>query len=220
MNIILEKEITMGEVYKTWLMSMASLNTQRKYQGSVTMFCDMVFGKKPEDITSDDISSIRYRDTITKFVQPLKDKGVKDSTIKAHLTAMRQLVRMMSRNHIYNDSVDYSDLIANVLNVDTLKTNDKEHHETLSEKELDMLKKWFKSKEYRSEDKHLGRKYAMLSSFMYATAIRVTAIFNIKWSDFTVTNSPYGGNWAILKAKDKGQKINEKPIAMVSVRFS
>ena len=214
MNTQLEKNITMSEVFSTWLMSMASENTKAKYRSSVTLFSEKVFGKKPGEITEEDLNTIRYRDTINKFVNPLKKAKVKDSTIKAHLTAMKQFVKAMSRDRIFNDSVDYNDLLINVLNVTTLKTNDIKHHETLSVNELEELQNWFKNKHYLSDDEKIGEKYAKLSSFLFATAIRVSATFNVTWDDFTVTDSPYGGKWAILRALDKGHKLNEKPLAL------
>lgn len=214
MNTQLEKNITMGEVYSTWLMSMASENTKTKYRISVNLFCDKVFGKRPSELSSEDLTTVRYRDTISKFVNPLKKASVKDSTIKSHLTAMRQFIKAMSRDRIYSDIVDYNDLLFNVLNVTTLKVHDVKHHETLSVNELEELEEWFKNKQFRSKDKSIGKKYAMLSNFLYATAIRISATFNITWDDFTITNSPYGGNWAILRALDKGHKLNEKPLAI------
>lgn len=214
MKTQLEKNITMSEVYSTWLMSMASNNTRSKYRISVCLFCEKVFGKKPEEINQEDLTTIRYRDTISKFVTPLKKAGVKDSTIKSHLTAMKQFVKAMSRDRIFDGNVNYSDLLINVLNVTTLKTNDVKHHETLSVHELEKLQEWFKEKEYRSKDAKIGEKYAMLAGFLYATAIRISATFNVKWTDFTITNSPYGGDWAILRAIDKGHKLNEKPLAL------
>lgn len=214
MNTQLEKNITMSEVYSTWLMSMASKNTKSKYSISVSLFCDRVFGKKPEELNEEDLMAVRYRDTISKFVNPLKKLGVKDSTIKSHLTAMRQFVKAMSRDRIYSKKVDYNDLLFNVFNVTTLKNNDVKHHETLSVNELEQLEDWFRCKKFRSKDEMMGKKYAMLSSFLYATAIRISATFNVTWDDFTVTNSPYGGNWSILRALDKGHKLNEKPLAL------
>ncbi|PWT35106.1 integrase [Limosilactobacillus reuteri] len=214
MNTQLEKNITMGEVYNTWLMSIASKNTKAKYTISVRLFCNMVFAKKPEDVNKEDLITVRYRDTINNFVNPLKKDGVKDSTIKAHLTAMRQFVKAMSRDHLYDNDVNYSDILNNILNVTTLKTNDVKHHETLSVNELEKLEDWLTNKSYRSSDKTIGQKYAMLASFLYATAVRISATFNITWEDFTMTNSPYGGDWAILRAIDKGHKLNEKPLAL------
>ena len=68
-----------------------------------------------------------------------------------------------------------------------------------------------KSKNYfNTKVDNAGEKYAMLIDFMYKTGIRVTATFNITWSDFTLMNSPYGGDWAQLEVLDKGSKLNTK----------
>ena len=74
------------------------------------------------------------------------------------------------------------------------------------------IENWLKKKRYKNDDGHTGEKYAMLIDFMYKTAIRVSAVFSIKWSDFTLTSSPYGGNWAMLDVIDKGKKLNTKSL--------
>lgn len=199
----------MVTVFLTWSHSLSSKNTYKSYVSSVNTYCNMVFNKDAIDLTEEDLANLHYSDTINKFVRPLRKRGVKDSTIKRHLIAMRSLLKMMRREKIY-PKVNYSELMNFVVTVDNLKTKDVHHHDAISLKELDAIENFLRNREYWQQDEDLGEKYAMLVDFMYKTAIRVTATFNIKWSDFTLMTSPYGGDWAELRVIDKGKKLNTK----------
>ena len=73
--------------YLTWKNSINSPNTLKKYTGSVEIYCNMVFGEKPDELTRDDFENLRYSDTINKFVKPLRDVvcKIKLEKIKSHL---------------------------------------------------------------------------------------------------------------------------------------
>lgn len=198
----------MTAVFITWNNSLSSQNTIKRYDTSVKLFCKMVFNEEPTEINSTDLKRLRYSDTINKFVKPLRDKRVKDSTIKSHLIAMRSFVRMIRREKIYRN-VDFSDLETYVLKVDNLANRDIHHHSPMSLKELHEMEKWLKDNKNNNRKK-LGDKYALLIDFMYSTAIRSSATFLVRWEDFQVVDSPYGGEWAELNVMDKGRKLNTK----------
>lgn len=197
--------VDMNAVYETWKNSFGSVNTIKKYTSSVLLYCDLVFKKQPSEITIDDLCNLNYGDTINKFVNVLRQRGVKDSTIKSHLTAMRSFVKMMRREKVF-EGLNYGELTANVLTVDNLSTRDIEHHAAISREELHEMENWL-----RTEEK-LPR-YAWLIDFMYCTAVRVTAALSIHWSDFEIMSSPYGGTWSKLEVIDKGRKLNTKYLA-------
>ena len=96
--------------YLTWKNSINSPNTLKKYTGSVEIYCNMVFGKKPDELTRDDFKNLRYSDTINKFVKPLRDKDIKDSTINTNNTIFSSLslnfAEDISDNMYYIDSID------------------------------------------------------------------------------------------------------------------
>ena len=77
--------ITMKDVFITWNNSLTSANTMKKYNLSVKLYFQMVLGKEPYDISESDLKNLSYGDTVNKFVALLRNKGVKDSTIKSHL---------------------------------------------------------------------------------------------------------------------------------------
>lgn len=202
--------LDMQYAWLTWGNSLRAYNTYRSYMASANLFCRMVFNEEPKDLTEEDLRGLRYSDTLNKFVKPLRDKEVKDSTIKSHLTAMRSLIRIVRRERIFPD-LDFTSITSDALSSNMLSTRDVEHHEAMSLKELSAMEKWLEEKKFSSNlDQELGAKYAMLIDFMYKTAIRITATMSITWEDFTLQNSPYGGDWAILQVIDKGKKLNKK----------
>lgn len=199
----------MEELFETWINTLSSVNTKKKYSKSVELYCEMVFSKKPTELTKEDLVDLKFSDTVNKFVKPLQDSGVKDSTIKSHLTAMRSFVKTMRRERVF-EGVPFAELTKDVLTVETLKNRDTDHTEAISLKDLDNLESWIANL-YDGRDKHdEGQRYVSLVDFMFRTAVRLEATFNVKWDNFTEISSPYGGDWAVLKVIDKGTKLNEK----------
>ncbi len=128
-GITMERE--MHEVYLTWINSLATANTIHNYKTSVTLFSKMVFNKEPVEISEYDLNHLRFSDVLNKFIAPLREKDIKDSTIKGHLIAVRSLMKMIKKEGIYK-SVNIDDLNNYVLTNKSLKTNDVKHHEAIS----------------------------------------------------------------------------------------
>lgn len=203
-------KIDVSSVYQTWINSLSSENTIKKYKSSVTLFCSMVFQKEPETIEQYDLFHLRFSDVLNKFVTPLKQAGVKDTTIKGHLIAVRSYIKMINREKIFRD-IDYTNLLNYVLTDKSLKTNDVKHHEAISKEELEELKKFLREKRYKNDiNNNFGKKYALLVDFMYKTGIRVNASFHIKWIDFQFVVGNNSERYARLDVIDKGQKLNTK----------
>ena len=204
----------MINVYQTWINSLASANTIHKYTSSVTLFSNMVFKKKPTEISEFDLVHLRYSDVLNKFVTPLKENDIKGSTIKGHLIAVRSLMKMIKKEGIY-DKANIDDLNNYVLTDKTLKTNDVKHHEAISLEELDQFKDFLTKRKYRDDqDGMMGKKYAELVDFMFKTGIRVTATFSIKWIDFQFIVAHDGTRFARLDVIDKGHKLNTKYLTL------
>lgn len=202
--------VDMSDVFLTWGNSLKSRNTYKAYNKSVKLFCNLVFDKEPQLLTKENLLSLRYSTTLNHFVIPLRDRGVKDSTIKSHLTAMRSYVKMMRREKLFSE-LDYSTIIEDALTIKELNSKDVEHHEAMSLEELHQMEEWLHEKNHKSGSlANIGDKYAMLIDFMFKTAVRVSATFNIEWNNFNLLTSPYGGKWAKLEVIDKGHKLNTK----------
>lgn len=207
-GITMERE--MHEVYLTWINSLATANTIHNYKTSVTLFSKMVFDKEPVEISEYDLNHLRFSDVLNKFIAPLREKDIKDSTIKGHLIAVRSLMKMIKKEGIYK-SVNIDDLNNYVLTNKSLKTNDVKHHEAISREELEQLKEFLRERRYRNDpDETLGIKYALLVDFMFRTGVRVSATFSIKWEDFQFVVAHDGTRFARLDVIDKGKKLNTK----------
>lgn len=201
------------EVYNTWLSAKKSENTRKKYSNAVNLFCTMMFDKEAKDIDEDDLKNLKYSgDTgvYGNFIKPLRAKGNKDATIKSHYTAVMSYFTALNRDEVF-DNVNLDKIKKNALSTVDLNSKDGGHYESMTKEEVESLKEWLKTRQYRIDpDGLLGERYAMLVDFMFKTAVRATATFEITWSNFKIQPSPYGGKWAKLEALDKGRKLNVK----------
>ncbi len=62
-------EKSVESVYETWLDSQRSDRTRRTYKGNVERFCDMLFHKRPVDITGDNLSADTHYPSLVQFKQ-------------------------------------------------------------------------------------------------------------------------------------------------------
>ena len=206
---------TLNEAYQAWLGSKKSVNTRDKYEFVSNDFADKLFSKKANDIAAEDLNSLSYSLVFKKYIKPLRFAGYKDSTIKNYMTAVKSYIDMMSRDDVF-DNVNFDKIKKDYISTNDLNGKDGGHNELLTEKEIMDLEKFAKNKKYNKDlQNKRGVQYAMLIDLMFRTAIRSTAVFTIKWSDFTIHNSAYDGkDWASLTVFDKGHKLNKKEITI------
>lgn len=126
---------TMDNVYIAWVQSLSSENTKKKYRASVEIFFDEIFDLTPKGLTKENFEQLSYSLVISRFVQPLKEKGVKESTIKAHLAAVRSFMNAVEREEIFPD-VNFDKIIKLSLTIKGLKAKDTKATESISESEL------------------------------------------------------------------------------------
>ena len=123
----------------------------------------------------ENFEQLSYSLVISKFVQPLKEKRVKESTIKAHLAAVRSFMNAIEREEIFPD-VNFDKIIKLSLTIKSLKAKDTKATEPISKSELKELEAWVKN--HYDDERGLG--YAWLVGLMFKTAIRVEAAVSIK----------------------------------------
>lgn len=197
------KEI--GKFYDDFLAGLSD-NTSRAYDSSIKCFTKYVWDKEPQDVTLDDLKKVRNIDVQRKYVSRLRDEGIKEKSIATYLRAVRALLKGLDKNEWFGDEINLIRVRDKVLDF-KLHANDGGHNGEVTLEELEQLKKWLL--EVRYED---GAQYAELVDFMFRTAIRITAALNVRWKDFMVFDSSYGGTWARLEVIDKGKKLNIKNI--------
>ena len=176
---------TIENTFETWKNSFSSENTSRNYETSVMKFSEMVFDKQPVWWTANDLKSLNYEKVINSFVEPSRASGVKDSTIKRDLTAVRSLVKMIERTETFSDEdIDFAKLQTSILRVDTLSTRDTEHYNAISVSELYQLEAWLTGRNFQQDG--IGERYAILVDFMFKTGVRVTAALSVRWKNFSI----------------------------------
>lgn len=201
---------TVNEALEAWLGSYSSKNTKKVYLSSLNQFSQLEWGHDINELTADELKGLSYSKVITRVVDVQRGQGVKDSSIKQKITAARGFIKILSREEVFSgEDVDYPKILNDYLATDFLKNKDVRHHEPISLDELRQLEKFLSSKNKYGVE---GWRYARLVDFLYVTGIRITAGLAVRWSDFTLTTSPWGGQFALLKVIDKGHKLNDKNI--------
>lgn len=214
------REEQIYDTFESWVDSRKSVQTKIKYRNIATMFVQMVFNKTVEEIKEEDFTKLKYSIVYDRFVKPLKTnttekKGIKDSTISNYLTIVSSFFDYIDREEVFSN-VNFRKIRDKYLSIDNL-AKDKEHINPMSMSDFDMFKEWLVNRDYpRTKDKEIGAKYSVLSEFMFVTAIRVSATFSLKWSDFEDYRSMYDNQSVKISVKDKGSKINVK---FISVEF-
>lgn len=197
------KNNKIGKFYGDFLAGLSN-NTRKLYDGRVRQFTEYVWDKEPQEVTLDDLKKVRNISVQRKYVNRLRKEGVKEKTIITYLRGVKALFRELDKNEWFGDEINLIHLRDKVLDF-KLRANDGGHNGEVTLEELEQLKKWLLQVRY--ED---GAQYAELVDFMFKTAIRITAALNVRWKDFMVFDSSYGGTWARLEVIDKGKKLNVK----------
>lgn len=203
--------LSINNAYVNFIDTRKSKQTKIKYARTINDFMLKLFGKDVEDITKEDLISLKYSVIYREFIKVERARGIKDSTIKISLTIISSFFDFMDKEDILPD-IDLNRIRMRCFNLDGL-ANDVQHIRPMSKKDLEKLKNWLKKRTYKSRDRNIGKKYAMLVDFMFVTAIRSSAVFKIKWDQFDVYNSSYGGKFVDLQEVDKGSKHNTKTLA-------
>lgn len=202
----MRKMMEIKDVYTSWLES-KSENTRIKYKSKVDDFARMVFDKDAWELTEEDLMGLTYHDFYGKYIKVFltSEKPTKETTIINYIRSVKSYIGAIRRSAIY-PNVNYDHLLEDVLYTKDLSNKDGGHNEQITKAELKDMEAWM------IDNKPNGDKYATLVDFMFHTAVRVSATFNIRWDNFTVYDSPYGGTFARLKVIDKGRKLNDKDI--------
>ena len=199
------------KAYINFIDTRKSTQTKVKYTRIINDFMIKMFNKKIIDVSREDLASLKYSIVYQKFIKPERSRGIKDSTIKISLNIISSFFDFVDKEEIFPE-IDLLKVRARCFNSNSLE-NDIEHIRPMSKKDLETLKGWLKNRTYKSKDRDMGIKYAALVDFMFVTAIRSSAVFKIKWKQFDVYDSSYGGKFVDLKEVDKGSKHNVKTLS-------
>lgn len=197
--------------------SMQTARTQEKYQRVIPEFFQMVCDKLMQEIKANDLDSISRVDVQEKYFKPLKDKGFKNSTLRNYASVVKSFLSELEKNEVFYDQAytGYKKLREVALDTTRLK-DDTENRKTMSEDGYEALYDWLvNGREWSERYVHKAEQYQLALEFMFNTAVRLNATFNhIKWKNIKFESDSQGNQSYVVYAKDKGGKINKKPISI------
>lgn len=208
---------SIAEIYRVWLDGQSSEETAKVYRNYVNKFCSYVFDKTPEQLSEDDISSDNFYPGLVqdKFINRLRDEDVQDSSIRNYMNAVSSFMDALESNRVSSEA-DFLYIKKNVLNKKSLK-KDGGHVSMISRNDLAAFEDFLRNRKYRSKAENVGLKYAGVVDFMFTFATRVSATFNIKWSDIKDITDIKGNTdkcaYVHDKGKGSGSRANQKVIA-------
>ena len=196
------------EVYNYWVDSSVSENTKKSYRRVVPQFLNMMFGKELKDVNRDDILSLVPLSVAKKYKEPLGLNGNKNSTIIQNMSVISSFFKQLEINRVFED-VNYQWIKEACLSTKRIK-NDKEHRGNMSKNDYENLKTWLSQYDFSARYADKKEKYPLLLEFMWNTASRISAVFNLKWSDIKYEEDGVGNYGYVAYIHDKGSKTNKK----------
>ena len=137
--------------------------------------------------------------------------------MKLYMTVVKSFLSELEKNEVfYNQAyTGYKKLRDVSLDTTRLK-DDTENRKTMSEDGYEALHDWLvNGREWSERYVHKAEQYQLALEFMFNTAVRLNATFNhIKWKNIKFESDSQGNQSYVVYAKDKGGKINKKPISI------
>lgn len=203
-------EITVQTVFNSWMNSLNE-TSKNKYNNNVQEFCKLVLNKRVEELVSEDLNNIVQVTVSDKYINELKDRELKNSTIRYKMKNVSQFFRKLQANRVFPD-VNYDYIITSALSYRALK-NDTERTKKMSFEDMEGFKDWLINDRYTSQRyAYKGKKSAMLVDLLYTTGTRISSAFDIKWTDIKDKKDTYGNRAYVIKLVGKGNKVATYPI--------
>lgn len=200
-----------GKIYDYWIASQRSQATSTTYQHGVDYFCSQLFNKTVSELSEDDLNSLNPKMVWEGFVLPLREQGAKDTTISSYLTSVALLFKELKIAKVY-DEVNY-DYATKCVSTARLQ-KDGEKTKAMTRHDLDEYIDWVGNYSFKKHTDAMVKQYQILPDLMFRTAVRVSAAISICWTDFEFETDASGNTSWVLVVKDKGSKINKKPLSL------
>lgn len=202
-------EITIGELFIGWVDSLGE-SAQSNYSNNIKEFFQMMYNKSVDEVTEDDLASIRPHDVQKNYINELM-KNCKNSTIKYKVKNIQQFMSKLNINRVYKN-VNYAFINDVALSTKHLR-DDSSRTRKMTKQDLEALKEWFVNDRYaEGRYSYKGKIYATLVDFMYVTGSRISASFKVKWTDIKQRKDDYGQLAYVIYIRDKGNKLEMFPI--------
>lgn len=202
-------EITIGELFTGWVDSLGE-SAQSNYSNNIKEFFQMMYNKSVDEVTEDDLASIRPHDVQKNYINELM-KNCKNSTIKYKVKNIQQFMSKLNINRVYKN-VNYAFINDVALSTKHLR-DDSSRTRKMTKEDFEALKEWFVNDRYaEGRYSYKGKIYATLVDFMYVTGSRISASFKVKWTDIKQRKDDYGQLAYVIYIRDKGNKLEMFPI--------
>lgn len=195
------------EVYKSFISihENNSARTATDYDRRVREYFNLVLDKQVQHVTAEDILGIKKSRVQTKYIDELRKRGNKYSSIKVKLNTIRSFY-----NELQSNDINVNPMIFRIKLPD-----DGKHHESLDREEIEMLFNFMK------DEKELATEKYLLVKMLFTTANRKTATMGVKsecgmtWEDNFVVRKDLNThqNIHVVRVMDKGNQWIEKPIS-------
>ncbi|MCT3208061.1 hypothetical protein EFO75_05190 [Limosilactobacillus reuteri] len=94
------------DVYITWVNTLHSPHTIKRYKGNLRRFCYVVWGKEPYNLTFDDLKGVTVQEIKSLFHQPMRDRGHSKNTIQAYYVPVRGFVEKINQSKIFSEPIN------------------------------------------------------------------------------------------------------------------
>ena len=201
---------TVKDVYSTWLTRQASDETVKSYEITAKEFAELMFNKTVEELDVNDFKKISPHSVTENYEKKLREKGLKNSTIKYRLGVVSQFVRKIQINQVFDD-VNYGLILDEALSDKHIKS-DTEHTRPMTIKDKEEFREWLEKSRYSKRYAHKGKLASLLVETLFVTGARLSATFNIKLQDIVLEEDSFGNKTYVIHTFDKREKHNRSPV--------
>ncbi len=201
--------LNIQEIFDLWS-NRKSQNTRGSYTRGVKQFFEITMNKEVKDVTEGDLNNLNMA-AIEEYKEYFKKQDFKESTIINYLAVISSFFSHLEVYQIYN--VNFSFIRTVLLGTKNLK-NDSKTRKNMSYEDYEEFKSFLQheglfSKRYSCK----GYQYSLLLKFMWVTGVRISAAFNIKWSDIKYESDGLGQYFHTAYITDKGEKYYKQTLS-------
>lgn len=173
-----------------------SLATYKNYKGDLKQFFKMMYDKEPQFVTVDDLINTNGNHMV-EYRNELRNMYSSTSTVNRKINCMRSFFKYME--------TDYPEIRSSIFNkTKNLKQLDEKGYGVLTYEEVMSMIEL--SKTYVE-----GKELSLLIELAFATGIRLSALLDLKWSNFN-EKYEHGKKINVIEVIDKSE-VHKKAIS-------
>ncbi|HFI0683138.1 TPA: tyrosine-type recombinase/integrase, partial [Streptococcus suis] len=165
--------------------------------------------KELEDLEESDFLELNTESVQKDYLHKLRQDGNSDYTIRGKLKSVSSFFRFLDAKNCFK-SVNFKYMLKYVLSTNKLADDSKET-KAMTVNDYHSMKEWLVQTRFANNPQR-GIGYSLLLEFMWITASRINAVFSLTWEDFRFEKDSYDVEGWTVYVRDKGNKINKKPL--------